>query len=438
MKKIKYEFCMSEFKPALGALAVLFVIVVGWSTWNFTHLQRQGDPGVGLAAAVKPPAPSIRVKAKMTHPYWGNCNMCHITIDVPVKPISKVFSGPPISVTAPMPHEYWGNCNLCHKVSGGFQPQQAEPPQAQAAAATAPALPPPISPGVKPLHANWGPCENCHQIIGNKTPATAGTGQLAAFTSIDAATMGLKVQAVNAAQMRQLGLGNEDGALVLEVTPGSLAAQTGLQKGDEIIRIDKVKIETMTDFDTALAQIQPGSNLKINIYREKKTRNLFMQIPETFPENVNVAAFAPITQQAPQQPGQFAVDPPVGKVAVAVSGPQLNSKVSSHFGANQYFLIFDPERNTSQTVGNPNFNDATGRGVQTAQFLADLEIANVIAGSFSADAFDALKGLRIDPYSGVTGTASDVLAIYLDGQMRSTTVVPDVLPPPPVAAGSRS
>jgi predicted Fe-Mo cluster-binding NifX family protein len=250
MKTVEHEFCMKQFKVGIAALAVLIVFVVAWTGWHCVH-GPGGGRGSLLLAAATPTAPPIRVKDKMLHPYWGNCSGCHITVDAG-KPVSKVMAGPPIAVKDKMLHEYWGNCLMCHKVMDGFQ-------------------------------------------AGNKT--AQAPAKAAALTRVTAQTLGFQVKAVNGAMMRQLGLPNEDGVLVLEVTSASPAAQSGLAKGDEIITVDKVRVETLNDFQTALAGVKPGTRLKLTIYRGKKKRNLFIQLPDSLPTDAKAAAAtAPMTQ----------------------------------------------------------------------------------------------------------------------------------------------
>ena len=626
MKKFESNFCMSEFKLAIGILALLVVFVIAWSTWSLRNGRHFGRHGFRLSAATtKPPAGPIRVNDKMLHPYWGNCNQCHITTDTPTKSVSNVFAGPPISIKIPQPHDYWGNCNLCHQVTDGFQPVTkgkavlaaaatpagAPPPiaanaklthadwgpcsnchtitPALAAAVTAAGAPPPIAANAKLTHADWGPCSNCHTI----TPAGAAA-QPVAFEQLSAASLGLKLQAVTASQMQQLGLISEDGLLVLAVTPGSIADQAGLQVGDEMIRIDKKRLEKISDFVAALAEAKPGKDLQVNLYRGRSSRNLFLMIPKNLPANIKVAAAAvpltqnqietmaeqlgvpktaqavqqalaaqqnakvvaaavpltqnqietmaeqlgvpktaqavqqalaaqknakvvaaavPLTQNqietqaeqlgvpktaqavqqalAAQQNAKVVATAPIvmgmgigsgtnsqmqlinnptfpigigsgannqmqminnptfpigigsgannqmqlintptqGLVAVAVNHASLNSAVHTQFGSSPYFILFDRTQNTYRIVGNPNFNDANGQDVQTAQYLGDLGVQNVIAGTLTAASFRTLASLRITPYTGVTGTASSVLAMFNAGKMLPTAQPPVTVAP---------
>jgi len=397
MREAEYRFCMKQFRPAIAGLAVLVVVVLGWSVW---HCSRgKGRPlDFSLAAATAPAAKRIDVRDKMPHPYWGNCNMCHVTVGAG-KPVSRVMASVPISIKDKMPHKYWGNCLLCHKVTDGFQ---------------------------KPLQA-----------------------RTAALKRVTAQSLGLKIQTVTGAMMREFGLAEGEGTLVLEVAPHSIAAKAGMRKGDEIVRAGKVEVESAKAFEEALNKVKPGSKVKINIYRGKKSRNLIARIPENFSGGVNrAAATIPMTRnqveplagqlgvpntqqelaQAPgmQKQGQLAANLNYGKVAVAAVGPGLDYQVSPYFGVSPYFVVYDPGQNTYRVVANPNANDATGMGVQTGQYVVDLGASNVVAGAFGQNALHTLRTLRVNVFSGVTGSVRDVLSFYMAGKLAPATTDPNL------------
>ncbi len=439
MKKIEYNFCMSQFKLLVALLTVLIIMVLSWATWNCKlNNKRKLGFGLALAAAAQrpnPPASSINVKNKMRHPYWGNCNKCHITLNPPSKPISKVFAGPPISINDPMTHEYWGNCIMCHKVIDGFK----APPKNPAARQIAAAIPaPPISNNAIPIHPDWGKCTNCHQILHNTGKKNRVTINTAAFNSTNSHTLGLKVKAVNAGIMQKLGLRNEDGILILSVAVNSIADRSGLKKGDEIIRIDKIRTETMQDFSKALSELKPGNNTVFNIYRGNKSRNLFVSLPQNL-IHANVHAQPKQSQNrietriehagqynnmTTNQPLQQAAQKNFGKVAIASSGPGITNKVAKHFEASPYFIVYSPKDNIYKSIQNPNFNDITGRGIQTGQYMVDLEVDNVIAGSLSTNAYATLRSFNINVFSGVRGSVSDILTMYKNNQIQPNRMNP--------------
>ena len=397
MKKAEHEFCMKHFKVSIAALLALIVIVVGWTAWHCGNGPRR-ELEIALAAAAVPTAPPIDVNAKMTHLYWGNCSKCHVTTGAG-KPVSRVMAGAAIRVKAKMPHKYWGNCLLCHKVTDGVQP-------------------------------------------------TGNTGQTmakaAALNRITAESLGLKLQSVTAAMMRNLGLANEDGVLVVDVQPNSVGAKAGFQKGDEILRVENLRVENLSDFEAALAGLKAGSNVKIAIYTGKKKRNLNVKLPDSLPDTMpvnpnQVAEAVPMRQnmgQAPANTRLVAANLNFGKVAVGSMGPGVNYPVSNQFAASPYFIIFDPAQNTYSTVVNPNTRTPVGQDLQTGQYMVDLGASNVIAGNFSPDAVNTLTSLRVSIYPGVTGSVRNALSAFASGQISPMAVNSSVTLGPPTGVRS--
>lgn len=382
MKQVERDFCMKQFKPAIAVLAFLVIIVLAWTVFHMAGRNKsQARVDFTLAAAALPSASPIKVKDKMLHPYWGNCSKCHVTTNAG-KPVSRVMAGPPISINQKPTHKYWGNCLLCHQVTNGLKQQK-------------------------------------------------NAVKTAAFNRLSTHSLGLEVQSVSGVMMRQMGLSNEDGALILNVAHSSPAAKAGLKRGDEILFVNKTRIENAADFQTAMNMAEPGKRLKFKITRGKKSRNLFVRVPEhhkggtqavapMYQNRLNPQVFnqggrwnQPYAVQAPQgqvRPAGAAVNAPV---AVAALNPKLTGLVSPEFEASPYFVVFDPNKQSHRIVANPNVNDATGRGVQTGQFMVDLGAGSVMAGSYGKNALRTLNILKVKAYSGVTGSVQGALnALY--------------------------
>ena len=389
-KSTEYEFCMGHYKSAIVGLSVFLVIVMVWTGYHCKKHPRLGN--FKLAAATKPMGPPVRINDKMLHPYWGNCNKCHITVN-PGKPISQVMSGPPILIKDKMLHKYWGNCLLCHKVTDGFQ-------------------------------------------------APAGQARKAvAFNQYTARSLGLNLKAVTAATMVGLGLSNEAGLFILGVDPNSIAGKAGLKQSDEIIRIGKARVKTIDAFNLALNTYKPASTIKLTIDRNNNRRNVYLRLkgavtgsaPQAAPMTQNqIETLAeqlgvPKTSQAvtkalaAQKQGQVVANLNFGKVAIASTGAGVGYQVSPQFGTSLYFIVFDPSTNAHSVVANPNANDSQGQGVQTGQYMVDLHVSSVVAGSFSQAALKTLHGLRVNVYSGLTGSVQNVLNSYLTGGLIPST-----------------
>ncbi|VEN74104.1 magnetosome protein MamP [Candidatus Desulfarcum epimagneticum] len=499
MKQPEFEFCMGHFKIAIAVLAVFIVIVLYWAMSTCKMDRVNQEQVLTLAAAGAPAGGNITMKAKMTHKYWGNCNMCHVTVDVPKKPVSQVFQGPPISVSAKMTHKYWGNCNMCHQVSGGLKQRFAPAPAAKVAALAAGA-PPPIMANAKPTHPDWGTCSNCHQILkpGQRRGRAAA---LAAFAKFSARSVGLDLKNVNSALMGKWGLSDEEGVLVLTVHPGSIAQKAGFKKGDEIVRLNDARIDTIHDFDIQLALSKPDDVVKAAIYRGRRSKNIFMDLKpqgnlaaatsapmtqnriETLAERFNVPKTQAAVEQALRRARPAAANVPMthnrietlaerfnvpktqaaveralrqarpaalansGKVIVAALGPGLYSQTSLNFENSPYFILYDPVTQQYKSLVNPNYNDTRGNSRQTSHLMVDLGASNVIAGSFTSRSADTLRMLRLNLYSGVTGVVKDVLNMYKNGQIQQTNIhattragfLPTLPTPPtpPAPAGAR-
>ncbi len=383
MKEIEYDFCMRQFKPAIAVMVVLVVVIVGWTLWRVCPGSFV-KPGATTAAAKQPMTPPIDFKAPMTHPYWGNCNKCHVTTGGG-KPVSKVMAGVPITIDQKQPHKYWGNCIQCHKVVDGFQADGSYVAQAKVQA------------------------------------------KAAAFTGLTAQSVGLTLVPVNAAVAQKFSLAKDQGLLIAEVVPGSVADTAGLIPGDIIIRVEKASVLTVDDFQTTLNDVaMPGADLKFAIYRGKTGRNIIVSLPNTLPDLLTPPAFA---VQAPV--AQATVQPAGGLVALAASGPGLNAPMASQFGTAPYFVLIDPVRQSFRVEPNPNAG-VPGTGVQTGQLMANLGVSGVLAGGFGPQALSTLSSLGIAAYPGLTGGVQEAFDAFAAGRLqKAQTAQTGVAPPVP-------
>ncbi|MBF0482888.1 MAG: magnetochrome domain-containing protein, partial [Desulfovibrionaceae bacterium] len=353
MKQVEQDFCMRQFKPAIAVLAVLVVVIVGWTLWRVCPGSFV-DAGQGLtpAAAKVASGPPIDVNAKMTHPDWGNCNKCHVTTGAG-KPVSKVMTGAPISIAQKATHKYWGNCVLCHVVTDGFQ-------------------------------------------ASGQYVAPGKVAQAAALNWLTAASLGMNAAPVTEAMMAKFNLAKEEGVLVLDVAPGSIASAAGFAAGDEIVRAGAAPTPTLDAFEAALNNAKPGSDLKFAISRGKTSRNLIASLPE------NLAALGGGQPAAPQ-----AIQGVSGLVALAALSPGPSSAVAQQFESAPYFVIIDIARRSYRVEANPNAGQAS-RGIETGQLMANLGVGGAIAGNFGPQALSTLGSLRINAYPGVTGQVTDI------------------------------
>jgi len=408
MKRLEQEFCMREFRPAIAIMAVLVVIIIGWTLWrqcpgSFVGSGQAAGPGQGQgmlrmqgiapAAAKAPMTPPIDVNAKMLHAYWGNCNQCHVTTGGG-KPVSKVMAGAPVSIAQTMTHKYWGNCLLCHQVVDGFQ-------------------------------ANG-------QFLDKKQPRgpqAQPQAQAAAFGWLTAQSVGLSLAPVTQAMMQKFNLLEDNALLVIEVAPGSVADKAGLAQGDEIVRVNRTKVKNIPDFETGLNSVAPGGDLKIGIIRGKTARNLMVALPKDI-LGKQAAAAAFTVAAPPQQPAQ------AGLVAVAASGPGLNAQVAPLFESAPYFVLVDTAGRAFKVEANPNAG-VLGYGTQTGQLMANWGVSGVVAGSFGQNASATLAGLRIAAFPGVAGAVQDAVNAYGSGSLAPQGLTAQAAPGAPGAPGGQ-
>lgn len=93
---------------------------------------------------------------------------------------------------------------------------------------------------------------------------------------VQRALLGVQYQEINADFVEQRGeeLGIEEvgGAYVADVTSGGAAEAAGIQKGDIIISIDGVKIDSSARLSEIIAKQRPGSKVKISVKRDGKVK----------------------------------------------------------------------------------------------------------------------------------------------------------------------
>lgn len=399
MKQTEREFCMREFRPAIAVMAVLVLIIIGWTLWKecpgsfvSSHAHQGQGPGAMTAAAKKPMTPPIDVNAPQPHNYYGTCNKCHVTTGAG-KPVSKVMASVPISINQKMPHEYWGNCMLCHKVVDGFQ-------------ANGKFLVPKPTPG-------------------RGQAQRGGNAAVAGWTWMTPQSIGVTVEPVTQAMMDKFKLLEDNALLVVDVVPGSVADMAGLKLGDEITHVNRVSTKTVADFESGLNNSKPGDNVRFRIIRGRATRNLTVRLPDTLPSGtapIQAAMQQPMQQAAPaaaQQPVRQSVQQPNtgnGLLVIAAAGPNLTDAVALDFESAPYYVLVDLGRRAFRADVNPNAG-RTGHGVQSGQLMANWGVGGVVAGQFSQGAGATLSGLRIGQYPGVTGSVQDALSAFQAGAL---------------------
>ena len=104
--------------------------------------------------------------------------------------------------------------------------------------------------------------------------------QLKQHKKIKRGYIGVQIVPLTDEYAGQLGLKSTEGALVGGVMEDGPAAKGGIQVGDVILKINDKPIKDYSDLVTIVSETPIGKTLKIAIWREKNSLNLFVTVTE--------------------------------------------------------------------------------------------------------------------------------------------------------------
>jgi serine protease Do len=113
-------------------------------------------------------------------------------------------------------------------------------------------------------------------------------GQLKDKGSVERGWLGVQLQPLTKSLAKAMGRPNTDGALVAAVTPGSPAANAGLQQGDVVIKADGNAVKSARDLARAVGNQKPGSKLDLTVTRDGSEKSLAATLGNP-PKDENVA-----------------------------------------------------------------------------------------------------------------------------------------------------
>ena len=102
---------------------------------------------------------------------------------------------------------------------------------------------------------------------------------------VQRARLGVRIQDVDKATMKALGLKNRQGALIPQVEAGSAADKAGIQAGDVIVVVDGQVIHKAHDLPIKIARHQPGDRVLVEVIRNGK-RKVIPVIVEEMPDDM--------------------------------------------------------------------------------------------------------------------------------------------------------
>src|SRR5207247_1789736 len=92
--------------------------------------------------------------------------------------------------------------------------------------------------------------------------------------------LGVAVQPVTPDLVDALGLESQQGALVSQVNRDGPAEKAGIQRGDVIVRFGETHVERTRDLPRAVAAAKPGTQVKLELLRDRKRIEKSVEVAE--------------------------------------------------------------------------------------------------------------------------------------------------------------
>lgn len=114
--------------------------------------------------------------------------------------------------------------------------------------------------------------------------------QLVATGKVTRSRIGVSIQDVDAQLADSFGLDRPRGALVGMVEAGSPGEKAGIKPGDVIMKVDGTEIETSSQVPAIIANTRPGTDVKLQVWRDHGTKQLTARPEEIKEQGERVAA----------------------------------------------------------------------------------------------------------------------------------------------------
>jgi serine protease Do len=95
---------------------------------------------------------------------------------------------------------------------------------------------------------------------------------LSKYGTVQRGFIGVSIRDVDAEIAKQEGLDKVRGVFIMELTQGGAAADAGIKKGDVIISVNGISVNTVPELQEIISSFRPGDKVKVTYIREKKER----------------------------------------------------------------------------------------------------------------------------------------------------------------------
>jgi serine protease Do len=124
--------------------------------------------------------------------------------------------------------------------------------------------------------------------------------QLKEYGKTQRGWLGVKIQTVTDEIAESLGMEKSEGALVVEVTPGSPAGNAGIQAGDVITAFDGKEVATMRKLPRIVAETKIDKKVVVTVWRKGREKTLIVTVAE-LEEDQAAQGDEEKTEQAPSK-----------------------------------------------------------------------------------------------------------------------------------------
>jgi predicted Fe-Mo cluster-binding NifX family protein len=108
------------------------------------------------------------------------------------------------------------------------------------------------------------------------------------------------------------------------------------------------------------------------------------------------------------------------KIAISSEGTDLKAQVGHRLGGSPYLIIADLDTGNFEVVPTPGSLGQHGTGVQTIVLIISKDVKAALTGYCSPAARRHLEANGIEVFTGLSGTAGEVLESYKKGEIQKT------------------
>lgn len=113
--------------------------------------------------------------------------------------------------------------------------------------------------------------------------------QLVTHGRVQRGRLGIAIQGVDKELAQSFGLPDARGALIASVEPGSAADKAGLRPGDVVLGVEGNRVGDSADLPRIIGEKRPGTRIRLDVWRDGKSREVIATLDELTPEPAAVA-----------------------------------------------------------------------------------------------------------------------------------------------------